>query len=184
MVRRDVGVYLRGIDCERDPQEEACLAADVVLLGNFEGTTDRWSAGAATTVTNAVNAYANSPGTASFGQGVLEAAPVPGTPGTTWRSVVLELATPLDGAPSRELSLDLNGYGGSTATYQARVRATGIGGAMVERVVAVTPDQWNALTVDLAGLGDQDLHRVEVSFRSSAAGDWPGRFQIDRVLVS
>jgi alpha-L-rhamnosidase len=179
-----VNLLIRGSDnCDLDETGAACLPASTTLLSSFETGAEGWVAGENSSGVESVTSFANGPGVASVGRRALEVQPAGSPAGDAWRSAKIALTEPVSTGSAHSLLVDLNGYGGGGATHSARIVVTGADGATATIEQAVSPDAWNPVRVPLDDLSGQAIKGIEVSFRGSDGGGWPGRFQIDGVRL-
>lgn len=176
-------IYVRDLDCAKDPAEEACLTEDVELLYNFEDGAEGWTAGEGSSGVAVVTSMANGPGTARLGQRLLEAQPAAGVVSNQWRTVGVQLGEPRSFSDEQALVVSLNGYGGTTGPYLGRLRVTDSAGTTHVVEQRVTPDSWNQVRMPMADWAGTDIAAIEVGFRASGTGPWAGRFQVDLVAL-
>ncbi len=185
VVRRvPVKLLVRGsANCDVDETGTACLPASTTMISSFESGSEGWVAGENSSAVTSVTSFANGPGIARIGKRALEVQPAGSPAANAWRTTSVSLGTPVATGSAHSLIAEVNGYGGGGSTYEARVVATGVDGAVAELVQTISPDSWNTLRVPIDTLDGQAVKDVAVSFRGSAGSGWPARFQVDGVRL-
>ncbi|MBB6731679.1 DUF5722 domain-containing protein [Cohnella zeiphila] len=149
----------------------------------FEGSVQGWTAGDNVASVDAVQSFANGPGSPSEGQYALAAHSQPAA-ATAWRTVKVAPGTPLDLSAAKAFAYDIDSYGGVPgATYETRITLRSDSGDPFTYTTAMSPDKWNRITADISGwAGRSAVTSVEISFH--AVGNdmaWTSDFQLDSV---
>lgn len=185
VAEQEVLLLVRGSrSCGLDPSGSACLPDTTRVIANFEKDTENWEPGENSSSVNRVDSYANRPGTASLGSYVLEVLPAGSPAGSAWRSAKVTFPEPVAVGGAHSLLVDINGYGGlGQSEFWGRVTVTSVDGHMETVESPVSADAWQTVSVPLESLAGSDIASIEVSFRSTSASGWAGRFQIDAVRL-
>lgn len=152
-------------------------------LYDFEGSTQKWSAGTNVISVNSVDSFANSPTKPISGAYALEAI-FPYLAADEWRTVVYEPTQAINLMDASYFYYYINSYGGSGGTgYETRVRLFN-GSNMWQQITPMNADAWNRIETNISTWQYRsNITRIEISFRATgtSAPWYSSRFQIDNV---
>ncbi|MEQ7126605.1 DUF5722 domain-containing protein [Actinopolymorpha sp. B11F2] len=151
---------------------------------DFEDGPAGWAPGQNVDSVATVESFANGPGSPRSGDWALEATTTPG-PASAAKTVVVAPATPLDLSAATGVVAWVDAYGGAPGAtgYEATLTLVSGEERLTSTLDSFKPDQWNALTVDVADWTHRGrITAIEIGFRALGTdAPWGARFQVDDV---
>ncbi|THF77980.1 hypothetical protein E6C55_14840 [Cohnella fermenti] len=158
-------------------------------VSGFETSADGWVISEYSQSASVVSGFLNNPGTAYAGSKALEVNVYNSSTGDSEggaraeKGITKTFATPINATATPKFQFAIDSYGGAPGATEYNVTVRIYSGAnIIEGTAQMTPDTWNAFSMDIGGWAyKSSIDKIKIWFSANSTALWNARYQVDQI---